>query len=96
MVLLQKDLSGKFQFPMDYEELEGVLEEAGDDPSKQYEEIARYRFDFYIKYFTQHLFLMEGILAYMVALWILEDFFALKREEGEKRLNNIVERENVS
>ncbi len=94
--LLQKDRGGKFQFPTDYEDLEKVLDEAGQNPSKQYEAIARYRFEFYMKYFSEPLFPMGGILAYMVALWILEDFFALKREEGEKRLNNIVEREHVS
>jgi hypothetical protein len=95
-VLMQKDRGGKFQFPLEYEDLERVLEEAGRDPSKQYQEIARYRFKFYINYFTKATFSLEGILAYMIALWILEDFFALNREEGENFLSNIVERGNVS
>lgn len=95
-VLLQKDRAGKFQFPTEYEDLEEVLEESLLNPSKQYEGIASFRFRFYIKYFTDHPFSLEGILAYMWALWILEDFFALRREDGEKLLSNIVERENVS
>ncbi len=95
-VLMQKDRGGKFQFPMDYEDLEAGLNAADGNPSKQYEEIAKYRFKFYIEYFSNYSFSLEGILAYMIALWILEDFFALKREEGEKYLSNIVERGNVS
>ena len=95
-VLMQKDVGGKFQFPLDYDDLEIALNAAGDNPSKQYEEIAKYRFKFYIQYFSNYSFSLEGILAYMMALWILEDFFALNREEGEKYLSNIVERGNVS
>lgn len=95
-VLMQKDKAGDFLFPIEYEELESALKIAGSNPSKQYEEIARFRFKFYIKYFSNYSFSLEGILAYMIALWILEDFFALKREEGEKFLSNIVERGNVS
>ena len=93
-VLMQKDRGGKFQFPMDYEDLEKVLDDAGNDPSEQYKGIARYRFEFYMKYFTNSFFSLEGIVAYMLALWILEDFFSLKRDEGEKELRNIVEREH--
>jgi len=93
-VLMQKDRGGKFQFPIDYEDLEKVLEDVGSDPSKQYEGIARYRFEFYMKYFTNSFFSLEGIIAYMLALWILEDFFVLKRDEGERELRNIVEREH--
>lgn len=95
-VLMQKDRGGKFQFPADYEDLEKVLEQAEENPSKQYEKIARYRFNFYINYFTNKTFSLQGILAYMIALWILEDFFALKKESGENVLSNIVERGNVS
>jgi hypothetical protein len=95
-VLMQKDRGGNFQFPIDYEDLEEVLSQTEANPSKQYEEIARYRFNFYINYFTNNTFSLQGILAYMIALWILEDFFALKREEGENVLSNIVERGNVS
>lgn len=95
-VLLQKDRMGQFQFPMEYEDLEIVLESAGSDPSKQYEAVARFRFEFYSKYFVQHPFSLKGIVAYMVALWILEDLFVLKSAEGERLLSNIVERENVS
>ncbi len=95
-VLMQKDKSGDFQFPPQYEDLEEALKVAGSNPSKQYEAIARFRFNFYIKYFSNYSFSLQGILAYMIALWILEDFFALKREEGEKFLSNIVEREDVS
>ncbi len=96
IVLMQKDLSGKFQFPVDYEDLEKALDSAGTNPSKQYEAIARYRFDYYSKYFINYPFSLKGVLGYMTSLWILEDFFALKRDEGEKFLSNIVERENVS
>lgn len=95
-VLMQKDRGGDFQFPVDYEDLEAVLREAQTNPTKQYEEIARYRFNFYINYFTNNTFSLQGILAYMIALWVLEDIFALKKEEGESVLSNIVERGNVS
>ena len=95
-VLMQKDLSGKFQFPIDYEDLEKSLELSLNNPSKQYEEVAKYRFEYYSKYFINYPFSLKGVLAYMTSLWILEDFFALKREEGEKFLSNIVERGHVS
>ena len=96
MTLMQKDVRGAFQFPIEYEELERILAEAGSDPTKQYEGIARYRFAFYNQIFIQNVFSLEGIIAYMMALWILEDLYALEREEGEKQLRNMVEREHVS
>jgi hypothetical protein len=96
IVLMQKDQSGQFQFPIEYSDLEDAIRQAGDDPSLQYDAVARYRFNYYIKNFTESIFSLEGILAYMQALWILEDYFALKKEEGEKFLSKIVERENVS
>jgi hypothetical protein len=95
-VLMQANSSGKFQFPAEYDDLERVVEESEGSPLKQYEGLANYRFQFYIKYFNNHVFSLEGVLGYMVALWILEDFFALNKEEGESYLSNIVERENVS
>jgi hypothetical protein len=95
-VLMQKDRSGDFQFPVEYSDLEDSIREAGDDPSLQYDAVARYRFNYYNKNFTESVFSLEGVLAYMQALWVLEDYFALKKEEGEKFLSKIVEKENVS
>jgi Protein of unknown function (DUF2764) len=95
-VLMQAGKGGGFQFPAEYEVLEKILDDAKGSPSKIYESLAAYRFQFYIKYYTNFLFSLDGILAYMCALWILEDFFALKQEIGESFLSKIVERGNVS
>ncbi len=91
MVLLQKNTSGSFVFPLEFRELEEKLEEAGRDPVLQYEAIMKFRFDYYSEQAWSHPFALRALAATMMRVWILEDLFALREEKGEEILNKVVE-----
>lgn len=91
MALMQKDTHSAFVFPYEYKDLERIIVEAGPDPSKQLEAMTLYRFNFYQEHIVKHPFTLEALIAYMMALWILEDYYALKQDKGELLLANIVE-----
>lgn len=91
MAIAQKDSQGKFTFPYEYRDLERLLEEAGSNPMRQYEVMAKYRFDYYLGFVDDHQFSIVGIIAYMMRLWILEEFFDLRDDKGNKILDNLME-----
>ncbi len=96
MALLQSEGPGRFIFPYEYQDLEKELQSAGPNPLKQNEIIARYRYNFYTEYTHENPFATTSVVAYMMRLWILEEYFALRQEMGEEILNNLMERENAS
>lgn len=93
--IAQKDTQGKFSFPYEYMELEQLLNDAGEDPMKQCEMMARYRFDYYLNFVDSEQFSIVGIIAYMMRLWILEEHFNLREDQGNKVLDNLMERKNA-
>jgi hypothetical protein len=94
--LLQSEGSGRFIFPYEYQDLEKELLSVGPNPLKQNEIIAKYRYNFYTEYTHEDPFSATSVVAYMMRLWILEEYFALRQEMGEQILNNLMERENES
>lgn len=96
MTISQKDTSSTYVFPFEYKTLEAALAEAGPNPSHKYAVIAEYRFNFYTKYISESPFTFKACLAYMMCLWILEEYFALKQEKGETMLDQLLEKEDVS
>lgn len=95
-VIAQSGSSGKFNFPYEFKELEEKLMQAGDNPKKQQYALANYRFQFYAEYMEDHQFTLGAIVAYMMMLWILEDYFALSKEAGLQILDDMVENRNAS
>lgn len=91
-VLMQKNSSGSFVFPLEFAELETKLEDAGRDPTLQYEALMQFRFDYYSEHIHSHPLEISSLAANMMRLWILEDYFALKVDEGEVILTRAVER----
>jgi len=96
MTLAQKDTSSAYVFPYEFHDLEAAIADAGPNPTQKYDVIAEYRFNFYTKYIIDFPFTLKASLAYMMSLWILEEYFALKQDKGEVVLDQIVEKENVS
>ena len=96
MALVQNQSPGPFMFPYEYAELEGVIAEAGVNPTKQFMALAKYRFDHYAEIEFESPFGMNRVLAYLLQLMQLEEVFALRVEEGEERLKKLVENEHAS
>lgn len=92
MTLSQKDTHTAFVFPYEYKDLEQIIASAGPDPSKQLSALANYRFNFYQQIIFENPFTLKALIAYMMALWILEDYYALKQDKGEMLLETIVEK----
>ncbi len=95
-VLAQSGGASSFVFPFEYKNLEISLIDAGPNPSKQYEALAKFRFDFYLKYILNYQFTFCAVTAFMMNLWILEEHYALKQDVGEEELYNLVEKDYVS
>lgn len=95
-VLKQKDARQNFSFPFEMRELEKQIEEATNNPSEQYDTVLEYRFKYYSGIVNDKPFTMISILAQMMRLWILEDYFSLKKDKGTKILENIVEKKYES
>lgn len=96
MTVAQKDTSSTYVFPFEYKDLETIISDAGPNPSRKYEAIAEYRFNFYAKYVSESPFTLKACLAYMMCLWILEEYFALKQEKGDTMLDQLLEKDHVS
>lgn len=93
--IAQKDTQGNFTFPYQYVDLEKLLHDAGQNPLKQYEMMARYRFDYYLNFVDVEQFSIVGIVAYMMRLWILEEYFNLREDQGNKVLDNLMEKKDA-
>ena len=93
-LFLQKKSSSPFIFPYEYKALEEKLLKSGANPMKQYLSVATYRFDFYKGLFEENMCTFEGICAYMMCLWILEEKKMLDEKQGRKVLIELVEGEN--
>lgn len=95
MMLTQAGSVGQqFVFPYEYRDLEGLIASAGANPMKQYKVLAKYRFDHYENSIMNRAFTMESVMAYMMRLWILEEYYTLNEESGLKILREVVESEN--
>jgi len=91
-VLTQQNISSdKLYFPVPYKDLESILESSYDQPIRRYYDISRYRFDYYMKIFEEGFPFIKGLVAYMIALRILEDAQKLRETDGEEWLHQVNE-----
>jgi len=88
-IIAQKDASF-FEFPYGYEELDEKLKEVKDDPKRQYEAMAVFRFDRIAERVQDAPFSIDYILGYFVQLMIIEDWNALSEMQGNQSLTEIV------
>jgi len=88
-ILAQKD-STTFDFPFEYRELGQQVKEAQKDPSKEYQAIGNYRFEWIEERIKDAPFSLDYLLGYLVQLMIIEDTDALNKLEGNKRLDEMM------
>lgn len=88
-VLAQKD-APYFEFPFEYVELGEKLKDAGQNPEKQYQVMADFRFHYIEEAVQDHPFSVDYLLGYLVQLMIVEDAFALDEKRGNANLNEMV------
>ena len=96
MMLAQSGSSSQFVFPYAFREFEARINEAEADPYKQYLLIERYRFYHYQELAIEHQCSLQGVIAYMLCLWIVEEYFSLDEGRGIKELEEIVEKKHES
>lgn len=94
--LAQEGGRGKFQFPYEYTDLEKKIVDSEGNPSKIREAFARYRFEFYAQFMEHYPFSSKMLLAYIMQLWILEEYYNVSSEEGLQILNQLIEGDHVS
>ncbi len=96
MAIVQKDSPGQFVFPFEFSKLEVVLKEAGSNPTKQMQALAKYRFDFYAEMEYDFPFTIRRAFAYLMQLMQLEELYALDELEGRQELMKLMESEHAS
>jgi len=87
-LLAQKD-QPSFEFPYEYQDLGNMISEAGEEPMKQYQSLAEFRFARVHEYGERKPFTIDFLLAYMVELLIAEDFAALNKDLGKQFLQRM-------
>lgn len=88
-ILAQKD-APFFEFPFEYVELGEKLKDVGQEPDKQYQLMADFRFHRIRDMVQDHPFSIDYLLGYLVQLMIVEDVFALDEKRGSENLNEMV------
>ena len=88
-ILAQKE-APVFAFPIDFIDLGEQLKRIGDKPDQQYRLMAQFLFDWIEDRIQDRPFSIDYLLGYLLQLIIVEDFFALDEESGNKYLKGIV------
>lgn len=82
--------------PYEFKQLFVELQEANENPLKEYKAVAKYRFDCYYDYVKDYGSIENSLLAYFVCLALLEDMIALDKQEGLSVVKRLVESEYAS
>lgn len=93
---LLKQQKGRMHFPPEWQDFSVLLEEVKENPRAQYDMVAKYRFEHYYQVVENQPTTMDAVFAYIVSLWILEDYWSLQSNEGFEKLIQFVESENAS
>lgn len=95
-VLQQKQTKGDFQFPYEFQDLEKPLKESSLNPLQLLTVVSQYRFDFYGECMHKKPLSFEATVAYLLRLWVLEDYYRLSPEQGEQIFNTWVEEDSYA
>lgn len=88
-ILAQKD-APFFEFPFEYAELGEKLKDIRQEPDKQYQLMADFRFHRVQDMVQDHPFSIDYLLGYLAQLMIVEDRVALDEKRGSENLNEMV------
>ncbi len=91
---VQELLAGKdlpdFVFPAEFSDLETILSMESKDPVKEYQFIAKYRFNKIDEMIRDDQFTIDWLLAYAAKLLTVEDWWNLDEDDGNLIFNQIV------
>lgn len=88
-VVAQKD-APFFEFPFEFVGLGEKLKDVGQEPDKQYQLMADFRFHKVEEEVQDNPFSADYLLGYLVQLMIVEDVFSLDEKRGNTNLNEMV------
>ena len=78
------------EMPMEFAKLTDVLSKTEESPSDQYQELTRYRMEKVREMAIDDPFSIDWLLAYMVLLILMENWYELDEGRGKQMLNKIV------
>lgn len=88
-LIASKDASG-VEMPMEFARLAEVLSKGEQSPSDQYQELTRFRMEKVNEMAVDDPFSIDWLLAYMVLLILMENWYELDEGRGKQMLNKIV------
>ena len=89
-LMAQKDAKG-FEPPEGFESLKSLFQQHVEKPLDLYRGLAEYRFRWIEERLQAELFSIDRILGYFIQLTLVLQWLALDREQGQKRIDTIVE-----
>lgn len=89
-LMAQKDAKS-FEPPEGFESLKSLFQQHADKPLDLYRALAEYRFRWIDARLESELFSIDRILGYLIQLTLVLQWQALDREQGQKRIDTIVE-----
>ncbi len=87
-ILAQKDME-YFDPPKEYEVIKNMYKKNIDDPKKLHLDLLEYKFNKIDEYSETSPFTVDQILSYAALLLIVEDFYKLNSEEGNKKVEKL-------
>lgn len=95
--VVEKNKGGQhFTFPYEFQKLGALLQDVKGSPRDQYDVVNQYRFTHYYRTYNNQPFTMDAVFAYLVSLWILEDYCSIHADGGFDQLVKIVEMAHAS
>lgn len=91
MLIAQKDGTRPLVFPSEFSDLEKRLTEVESLPFEMMQAFEERRFEYYRGQMNRLPFTLRAILAYMMQLWTVEEFFALQDCDTAAWMEKIVE-----
>jgi hypothetical protein len=88
-LIASKDMP-QLEMPFEYADLQEVLIKTEDEPARQFQELMQYKIIKIQEMAMYQPFSIDWLLAYMVILMYVEDWYGLNKEQGHNALNKII------